>query len=676
MLSLTQHLNKLSTRIIAGFVVVAFLVALTGSVGLGFINSFERTLRHVTETTTPTVTLSAELKNSMFEANALVGRALSADSLSDVSQFEQDFQSASEVFGQSYRRLDSLVTDREVQQALERTMASRRAFEEEAGQLFRYHRRSLERTAEVRRRLTEFDRVAAFLIGELGEVSFHAEQVVEDVEMTSAAVNLQALVMEIQYLTRDFLSQPSAVLLPPLAEELEQVFELFEFPLETINERAGSDIRESVDEVESLLEQWQEAAFSSNGLLASYELQLEAESAASARAEAMAVQIDLVSDALDEVELAATRLNADAAENATRDVNRAFWIIVAVIVIGFVLAVALGLWVTRAVTQPLGGEPKDMQELAEKIAAGDLRITGHGQETGVLSAMLQMAEKLRELLADMTAASGTVTASAQQTSETAESTSANVQEQEALVAQAVTAISQVVSTVEGIADASSRALAATRNAETETQSAERVFQETSAAISAVAEEVQRAAEVVQQVESQSHEIGTILEVIENIAEQTNLLALNAAIEAARAGEQGRGFAVVADEVRSLAKKTQDSTLNIQRIIEGLQKGTQSAVGVMSSSRERVDVTLEKSIAARGALDTIREAVGELTGINDQVATASEELASVTQEIKGNIDDISDRAKSSARGVENMTSSSRELSEVAKRLQALADRFDV
>ncbi|RUO24485.1 hypothetical protein CWE09_11565 [Aliidiomarina minuta] len=673
---LKKYLDKISTRIIAGFIGVALLVAVTGGVGLTFINDFERTLRHVSETTTPTVTTAAELKNSMFEANALVGRALTTVSINDLTLLAEDFEIASEVFAASYRRLQELVDDRSLEEVLLETEAARIAFEQEAETVFDYQRQTIANGVEVRRRLNDFDRIAAFLTGELGDVSFHAEQMLEDIELTTSAVNLQSLVMEIQYLTRDLLNQDSPATVIPLREEIEQVFEIFDYPLERLAASDDTVVSNSVEEVSNLLRDWQQAALGQGQLVDTYIQQLDIQSTVQSSMDSMADEIMTVTFALDEVESAAQSLNDEASQGAQDSVNQAFWIIAVVVVAGFVLAILMGLWVTRTVTLPLGGEPSQMRNIAEQIAAGDLRVDSQGGEVGVLSAMLSMADKLRDLLADITSASEKLNTAANNTNRVAEDANETIQQQEQAIEQTVTAITQVVETVQGIADYAASALETTGKVQTRTEEADKAFKQTAEAIQQVAEEVERAATVVQSVESKSNEIGTVLEVIENIAEQTNLLALNAAIEAARAGEQGRGFAVVADEVRSLARKTQDSTLNIQNIIENLQKETRGAVTVMNSSQKQVLATLDKSSQASSALNVIRESMQELTGINDQVATASEELASVTHEIKSNIDEISGMSSRSAEGSVEMTQASGELTRVADSLRSLAARFTV
>lgn len=669
-------LARISTRIISGFVVVAVLVAVVGGLGLGFINDFEQTLNHVNQTTTPTVTTTAELKNAMFEANALVGRSLVIENSDELEELEADFNIASEVFAASYRRLDDLVEDAALQDPMEQAAAARETFEADALSVFALQHERITNGAEVRRRLTEFDRIASFLTGELGNVSYQAEQELGDVELTAAAVNLQSLVMEIQYLTRDLLNQERERLVTPLREEISQVFEIFAYPLETLQTTDDEDIRVSLDEVETLLEEWQGAALDEGELFDTQQRQLGIQAESSDAMTSMSDAVATVTITLDEVESAAQSLNDAAAADAQSVVNQAFWIIAAVVLVAFVLAILLGLWVSHAVTRPLGGEPSQMQNIAKQIADGDLRVTKSGDETGVLQAMTVMADKLRDLLADINNASQSLTNSAGNTSAIAESANDTIQQQELAIEQAVTSIGQVVATVQGIADSAAQAFETTQRVQDRTEVADSAFTATAEAIQQVADEVERAAGVVTSVESKSKEIGTVLEVIENIAEQTNLLALNAAIEAARAGEQGRGFAVVADEVRSLAKKTQDSTLNIQTIITGLQQETRGAVDVMQSSQKQVVSTLDKSAQASKSLQVIRSAMDEMTEINDQVATASEELSTVTQEIQGNIDDVKGMSARSSEGSGKMTESSAELSRVADSLRSLAARFTV
>ncbi|MHA6493512.1 methyl-accepting chemotaxis protein [Pseudomonas borbori] len=225
----------------------------------------------------------------------------------------------------------------------------------------------------------------------------------------------------------------------------------------------------------------------------------------------------------------------------------------------------------------------------------------------------------------------------------------------------------MAATVNEVASYASRAASATRAADTEVATGNRVVSETASAIQHLAKTLETAADSVQQVSSDSENIEKIIEVITAIAEQTNLLALNAAIEAARAGEHGRGFAVVADEVRSLATRTQDSTREIRGMIGKLQDGAGKAAEVMRSSRQLAQQTVEQTGLAESALNKIRTEVTAINDMNAQIASASDEQSAVAEEVNQNINRIHNATLETSAGSEQVASSSRELATLANRL---------
>jgi methyl-accepting chemotaxis protein len=196
------------------------------------------------------------------------------------------------------------------------------------------------------------------------------------------------------------------------------------------------------------------------------------------------------------------------------------------------------------------------------------------------------------------------------------------------------------------------------------------------AIGDIATDVDNAATVINGVAENSTGIGSVLDVIKSIAEQTNLLALNAAIEAARAGEQGRGFAVVADEVRALAKGTQDSAQEIQEMITGLQAGTEKAVQAMDTSRRKAREYAEQAVAAGDALAAITGAIGTISDMNTQIAAATEQQSAVSEEINRNVTNISSISAETADYTKQLVSSSEEMSAMAEQLRTLVARFRV
>ena len=240
--------------------------------------------------------------------------------------------------------------------------------------------------------------------------------------------------------------------------------------------------------------------------------------------------------------------------------------------------------------------------------------------------------------------------------------------------QVATAMNQMTATVQEVALNASNAAEAANNADREAGIGKEIVSKTIKSIDELANEVERAATVIHTLEENSDSIGGVLDVIKGIAEQTNLLALNAAIEAARAGEQGRGFAVVADEVRTLASKTQQSTQEIQVMIERLQSGSSDAVKVMNESRERARVTVEQAGMTSASLETIATAVATISQMNTQIATAAEQQRAVTEEINRNVETIKMVSENTAESAENTARSSDSLGHLADHLNQLTSQF--
>lgn len=208
----------------------------------------------------------------------------------------------------------------------------------------------------------------------------------------------------------------------------------------------------------------------------------------------------------------------------------------------------------------------------------------------------------------------------------------------------------------------------------QTQDGRNVMQHTLKTIEALAQEVENSAQVISRLSEDSTQIGSVLDVIRGIAEQTNLLALNAAIEAARAGDQGRGFAIVADEVRTLASRTQASTLEIQSMIERLQTDASNAVKAMQQGQVQAQQGLSQAAQAENALQTISQSVTRINDMNIQIATAAEEQSSMAEEINRNIVNISQSADATAEGAKQTASAGDELAKLAARLQNLVGQF--
>ncbi|WP_311883400.1 MULTISPECIES: methyl-accepting chemotaxis protein [unclassified Pseudomonas] len=338
--------------------------------------------------------------------------------------------------------------------------------------------------------------------------------------------------------------------------------------------------------------------------------------------------------------------------------------------------VALAMMLTRSIVRPLSSAVS----AAESVAQGDLTrpIETHGNDevSRLLKALATMQQNLRETLQGISGSATQLATAADELNAVTLDSTQGLQQQNNEIEQAATAVNQMTAAVEEVARNAVSTSDATRQSSESAHLGQVRVSETATAINALASDVQQTGELVQSLANQSQDIGKVLDVIRAIAEQTNLLALNAAIEAARAGESGRGFAVVADEVRALAYRTQQSTQEIEQMVQGMRSGSSLALDSMQASTARATTTLALAERAGEALQTITASVHEIHERNLVIASAAEEQAQVAREVDRNLVNIRDLSVRSAAGANQTSASSHELSQLANALQGMVRRFQL
>ena len=332
--------------------------------------------------------------------------------------------------------------------------------------------------------------------------------------------------------------------------------------------------------------------------------------------------------------------------------------------------------ITRQITRPL----RETLEVVEKIAAGDLthdmRVTRR-DELGVLQQGIgRMGTTLRELISGIRDGVTQIASAAEELSAVTEQTSAGVNSQKVETDQVATAMHEMATTVQEVARNAEEASQAATEADGQARSGDRVVGEAISQIERLAQEVNRSTDAMELLQQESQKIGSVMDVIKSVAEQTNLLALNAAIEAARAGEAGRGFAVVADEVRGLAQRTQKSTEEIEELVASLQNGTQQVANVMLGSRTLTDSSVELTRKAGASLESITRTVSNIQSMNQQIAAAAEQQSAVAEEITRSILNVRDVSEQTSAASEETAASSVELARLGNQLQSMVSHFRV
>lgn len=364
----------------------------------------------------------------------------------------------------------------------------------------------------------------------------------------------------------------------------------------------------------------------------------------------------------------------EGAEAADRLQSTSVFMLTAGVVIAFVVAIMLGILITRMITGPL----RSAIEVAQRIASGDLTqsvSSTRGDEAGqLLNAIGTMQGNLKRTIQEISSASDQLASAAEELGAVTEESTRGLTRQNDEIQQAATAVNEMTAAVEEVARNAVSTSEESKSLATDAANGRGQVDNTVKGIGTMVSEITESTGSVTTLAGHVRDISKVLEVIRSIAEQTNLLALNAAIEAARAGEQGRGFAVVADEVRALAHRTQASTVEIEGMIGTVQSGADGAVAAMSKSLATATNTQELAQRAGNALEKITSGVGMINERNMVIASASEEQAQVAREVDRNLVNIQELSAQSAAGANQTSASSQELSRLATSFNTMVAQF--
>lgn len=349
---------------------------------------------------------------------------------------------------------------------------------------------------------------------------------------------------------------------------------------------------------------------------------------------------------------------------------------IVVIVLALLATLVLALLFTRSIVIPLS----EAVRVAEVVASGnlthDIQVLGQDEPASLLRALKTMQQRLRSTIQAISDSSNQLASASEQLNVVTEETTLRLHQQSNEIEQAATAVNEMTAAVDEVARNAVTTSEASRESDLTARHGREQVIKTVDSIGHLAQDVTTTAGEIEALANKVRDISKVLDVIRSIAEQTNLLALNAAIEAARAGEAGRGFAVVADEVRALAHRTQQSTQEIEQMVSGIQQGTDKTVMAMQISNDRARDTLEVARAAGEALEEIAVAISQISERNLVIASASEEQAQVAREVDRNLVNIRDLSLQTAAGANQTSASSQDLSRLAVDLNTLVSRFTV
>ncbi len=667
-------------RIIGGFITMCLLLIIISVSSLYNLNSVGSATEEVNTLAIPTLDGSNSLKASFLNMGRVTFEAYIEESLEKLEEKHAAFNQSKQEFEKEYSQLAATVANDE---ALKSTLTKVKA-------AYDNYVENVEKMYENRRAYMTLRNTIADRIGDAEDgaddaatyiLDFTDLDAVQNSENLSAAAEigstLETSLLSLLTATSEYVKTETLVRAQTLGNEVNLVVDNVRERLNNMNNAAnGEEADGSLAEINDLVNNALDAITGANGVLALHVERLENRNASEVALNRSDENIQQATVELAKLLSLAEQKAEELEEQVASKVTNGNVIIAIVVLISLAIGAAIGYFTVIAITRPLNRVNKLLHVASSGDLTQSLDIRSEDEFGQLARNINKLITNLKELIAGINTRAEQLAAASEQTSAVTAQTTHSIQDQKSQIAQVATATTEMHSTSQLVMHNAEDTLNQIRHADAEAENVRKISIENRNTIEVLAKDVEEAAQVINKLHQDSASIGGILDVIRGVADQTNLLALNAAIEAARAGEQGRGFAVVADEVRTLASRTQESTQEINSMIEVLQAGAEKAVAVMNQGKEQTAVCVEQTERATKALDVISDAVHKAHDVSSQIEQSAREQNTVSQEISEKLETIVGIAEETTSGAQQTSESSHEVARLAEELQQSIRQFKV
>jgi len=670
---------NVATRVIGGFAFVTFLLIVLGAASWFTNSKLKTSTTLLQDLSLPALESSNRLSHTLSKQEKQVLVAYHSPDSNAVPAIKSQFTAASNTFSQELNQLTALVSNRsDFSQVINKLKNSYNSFKNQSENMISTHESALLTQARIRNRYDDVEVAvddSASLLLDL--IDFELSEDVIKQEIAATASTLDSSLSSIVSTSFDLIGTTDKSKFNTISKELDYIVSDTKSRLEYVtNHWEGVVEQELIDEINTEASKVFNLVKGNNSLISMKASEIELNSKASQLLGSVEKEASDVNKQMAIVTSTIESISKEVSERAIKDIDKASIQTLLLVLIAIIVAIVVSIAVVRPLTRSLEKVNHALNVLASGDLTHKLDDSGHDEFAKLSANCNKLVDSLRSLIQGILDRSDQLAAAAEETSAITAQTTVSIQEQKSQVDQVATATTELSSSAQQVTASADEALSQIKAADDESRHMRLIADENKRTILALADEVSKAGVVINKVHADSASIGSILDVIRAIAEQTNLLALNAAIEAARAGEQGRGFAVVADEVRSLASRTQDSTQEIQQMIEVLQQGTQEAVAVMELGRSQASSCVDKTEQANNALESISNAVHLAHDSGTHIAHAAQEQNLVSQQVSEKLEHIAAISEETSTGADQTAQSSHQVAQLAEELQASVKEFKV